>query len=103
MQTRWVYQLGVLRGAIEKLDALHEEWLRTRDSLPADAKPGTPAFDDALAAHYAECWSYLDDWAIHGHALQEINAAARHAPSPLAPHPTTRATLAAGPTHTVRR
>ncbi|WP_437053510.1 hypothetical protein [Streptomyces sp. enrichment culture] len=103
MQTRWAYQLGVLRAALERLDALHEEWLHTRDSLPADAHPGTPAYDDALAEHHAECWSHLDDWAIHGHVLHEINAAAQHAPSPLAPRPTTRAARAAGRTHAVRR
>ncbi|QNT91931.1 hypothetical protein HEP81_01602 [Streptomyces griseofuscus] len=72
VQSRWVYQLGVLR-----------------DALPATAKPGTPDFDDALAEHHAESWSYLDDWATHGKALREINTAARKAPSPLVPAPAT--------------
>ncbi|UXY34400.1 methyltransferase domain-containing protein [Streptomyces albidocamelliae] len=88
VQSRWVYQLGVLRDALDRLDELHEQWLVTRDALPATAKPGTPDFDDALAAHHAESWSYLDDWATHGKALREINTAARKAPSPLAPTPT---------------
>ncbi|MFJ6529982.1 hypothetical protein ACIQMZ_32555 [Streptomyces longwoodensis] len=87
MQSRWVYQLGVLRDALDRLDELHEQWLVTRDALPATAKPGTPDFDDALAEHHAESWSYLDDWATHGKALREINTAARKAPSPLAPTP----------------
>ncbi|MFC9131395.1 hypothetical protein ACFT4A_31780 [Streptomyces sp. NPDC057099] len=85
VQSRWVYQLGVLRYALDRLDALHEQWLITRDALPATAKPGTPAFDDALAGHHAESWSYLDDWATHGKAIREINTAARNAPSPLLP------------------
>ncbi|WP_241678712.1 hypothetical protein [Streptomyces lasalocidi] len=87
MQSRWVYQLGVLRDALDRLDELHEQWLVTRDALPATAKPGTPDFDDVLAEHHAESWSYLDDWATHGKTLREINTAARKAPSPLAPTP----------------
>ncbi len=87
VQNRWAYQLGHLRSAIDKLDALHEQWVHARDSLPADAPPGTPTFDDALAEYHAESWGYLDDWATHGSALREINTAARHSRSPLAPPP----------------
>ncbi|BDH07225.1 hypothetical protein [Streptomyces seoulensis] len=79
--------MGVLKAALDRLDALHEQWLLARDALPSTAVPGTPEFDDVLAEHHAECWSYLDDWATHGKTLQEINAAARAAPSPLAPAP----------------
>ncbi|MFF3412549.1 hypothetical protein ACFYW8_41730 [Streptomyces sp. NPDC002742] len=89
VQHRWVYHLGVLRAALDRLDELTEQWLETRDSLPANAQPGTPEFDDALAEYHAESWSYLDDWATHSQALREINTAARNAPSPLAPPPTT--------------
>ncbi|WP_258037958.1 MULTISPECIES: hypothetical protein [unclassified Streptomyces] len=89
VQNRWVYQLGVLQTTLDRLDELHEQWLETRDSLPANAKPGTPVFDDALAEHHAESWSYLDDWACHSQALREINSTARDIPSPLAPPPTT--------------
>ncbi|MGW4441925.1 hypothetical protein [Streptomyces sp. NPDC004682] len=88
MQDRWTYQMGVLHDALDRLDELHEQWLATRDGLPASARPGTPEFDDALAEHHAESWSYLDDWALHGTILREINTAARNAPSPLAPSPT---------------
>ncbi|MDF6066127.1 MULTISPECIES: hypothetical protein [unclassified Streptomyces] len=87
VQSRWVYQLGVLHAALGRLDELHEEWLEIRDALPATAKPGTADFDDALAEHHAKSWSYLDDWATHGKALREINSAARKARSPLAPIP----------------
>mgnify|MGYP001064376800 CR=1 FL=1 len=87
VQSRWVYQLGVLHAALDRLEQLHEQWLETRDALPTTAKPGTTAFDDALAEYHAESWSYLDDWATHGKTLREINAAARSAPSPLAPAP----------------
>ena len=85
VQSRWVYQLGVLRDSLGRLDELHGQWLETRDALPATAKPGTADFDDALAEHHAESWSYLDDWATHGKALREINSAALIARSPLAP------------------
>ncbi|MGW5868242.1 DUF317 domain-containing protein [Streptomyces sp. NPDC055239] len=87
VQGRWVYQLGVLRDALDRLDELHEQWLETRDTLPDTAKPGTTDFDDALAEHHAESWSYLDAWATHGTTLREINTAARKARSPLAPAP----------------
>ncbi|MFJ5265528.1 hypothetical protein ACIQAC_34180 [Streptomyces sp. NPDC088387] len=87
VQSRWVYQLDVLHTALDRLDELHEQWLQTRDALPIAARPGTAAFDDALAEHHAESWSYLDDWATHGKALQEINSAVRQARSPLAPLP----------------
>jgi hypothetical protein len=98
VQGRWAYQLGVLHAALDKLDELHQQWLATQDALPTTATPGTPAFDDALAEHRAESWSYLDDWATHAGALCEINAAARKAPAPLhstpcaAPIPGRRAT-----------
>ncbi|MGW7008218.1 hypothetical protein ACWGCW_36890 [Streptomyces sp. NPDC054933] len=103
VQNRWAYQLGVLHAALDRLDALHDQWLQTRDSLPLDARPGTAAFDDALAEYHAECWSYLDDWATHGHSLRDINAAARHAPSPLAPPPTATSFRATGRSGPVRR
>ncbi|MCX2969471.1 MULTISPECIES: hypothetical protein [Streptomyces] len=96
-----MWQLGVLKDALDRLDVLHEEWRQTRDSLAIDARPGTPAYDDALAEYHAESWSYLDDWASHGQAVLDINTAARRAPSCLAPRPT--ATTAAGRTSTVRR
>ncbi|MEU6243991.1 hypothetical protein [Streptomyces sp. NPDC047024] len=87
VQGRWVYQLGVLRDALDRLDELHQRWLLTRDALPVTAVPGTAQYDDALAEHHAESWSYLDDWASHGHTIREINTAYRSAPSPLAPTP----------------
>ncbi|MFJ9900702.1 hypothetical protein ACIQPR_46000 [Streptomyces sp. NPDC091280] len=103
MQSHWGYRLGVLHTALGQLDTLNQEWLRTRDALPAGATPGTPAFDNALAEHHAACWSHLDDWATHGHIIGDINFAARHAPSPLAPPPRATPTAAAGRTVEVRR
>lgn len=84
VQSRWVYQLGLLRDALDRLEQLHEQWLETRDALPVTAEPGTADFDDALAEHHAESWSYLDNWATHGKTLREINTASRKARSPLA-------------------
>ncbi|MER6500143.1 hypothetical protein ABT218_12310 [Streptomyces sp. NPDC001455] len=95
VQSRWVYQLGVLRSALDQLDELHAQWLEIHDVLR-----GTPDFDGALADHHAESWSYLETWATHGVALREINTAARTAPSSLAPGPTT--TPAHGPAPTAR-
>ncbi|MFD8847596.1 hypothetical protein [Streptomyces sp. NPDC059604] len=95
VQSRWIYQVGVLHTALDRLDDLHEQWLETQDGLPT-AKPGNPAFDDALAEHHAESWSYLGDWAAHGHILREINSAARKAPSPLAPAPAAAPATAPG-------
>ncbi|MFD6434361.1 hypothetical protein [Streptomyces venezuelae] len=87
VQGRWVYQLGILRDALDRLDELHQQWLKTRNELPATTGSDTPDFDDTLAEHHAESWSYLDDWATHGKTLGEINTAARNARSPLAPAP----------------
>ncbi|GGW04463.1 MULTISPECIES: hypothetical protein [Streptomyces] len=87
VQGRWIYQLSVLRDALDRLDELHDEWQATRDTLPITAQPGTPDYDDALAEHHAESWSYLYDWSTHGKAIREINTAARSIRSPLAPTP----------------
>ena len=100
-QNRWGYQLSVLNTALDRLDALDEDWQETRDILPSG--PGTPLFDDALADHHTESWSYLDDWATHGYVLIDINSAARHTPSPLAPPPTATAAPASGRSTAVRR
>lgn len=103
VQSRWVWQLGTLHNALDQLDTLHEQWLQLREELPAEARPGTPLFDDALADHYADAWSSLDDWATNGQVVLDINAAARRAPSPLAPRPTTTATPSTGHSSVVRR
>lgn len=87
VQGRWAYQLGVLHAALDRLAELDEQWRHARDNLPTTAQPGTPMFDEALAEHHAEMWSYLDDWATHGKAIREINAATQKAPSPPAPNP----------------
>lgn len=39
---RWAWQLGTLRDALDRLDALHQEWQQTRAGLPLTA--GTDAF-----------------------------------------------------------
>ncbi|MEU6814080.1 hypothetical protein [Streptomyces sp. NPDC046860] len=87
VQGRWIYQLGVLQSALDRLDELREQWLVARDALPIGARPGTVEFDDALADHHAESWSLLDEWATHGAVLREINTASRRASSPLARAP----------------
>ncbi|MFE9308097.1 hypothetical protein ACFYM5_10390 [Streptomyces sp. NPDC006706] len=56
-----------------------------------------------LADHDTEAWSYLDDWATHGHAVIDINTAAGSAPSPLAPPPTAKPAPVADRTAPVRR
>ncbi|WP_406357248.1 hypothetical protein OHB56_32910 [Streptomyces sp. NBC_01635] len=101
LQPRWAWQLGTLRDALDRLDTLHQEWQQTCADLPLTALPGTPTYDDALADHDAEAWSYLDDWATHGHAVIDITTTARSTPSPLAP--TAKPTLVADRTTPVRR
>ncbi|MCM2579685.1 hypothetical protein [Streptomyces meridianus] len=83
-QNRWGHQLGILHAALDRLDTLHQEWMGRRERLPAGDRPGTPAFEDALAEHHATCWRCLEDWARHGHVLRDINSAARRASSLLA-------------------
>ncbi|MGW2477918.1 hypothetical protein [Streptomyces sp. NPDC001665] len=83
VQTRWVYQLGLLNKALDQLDELEQQWLETQDSLSS----GTPAYEDALAEHHAEEWHALDEWTTHGKVILEVNVAARRAPSALAPRP----------------
>ncbi|MFD8064208.1 hypothetical protein ACFXA0_24145 [Streptomyces cyaneofuscatus] len=87
MQGRWIYQLSVLRDALNRLNELHDEWQATRDTLPIAAQPGTPVYEDALAEYHAESWSCLDDWSTHGRVISEVNTAARGIRSPLAPTP----------------
>ncbi|KOV35685.1 hypothetical protein ADK58_02990 [Streptomyces sp. XY152] len=77
----WPGQLTILEEALSHLDALDAQWRQTRAQLPEGAGPGSEAYVDALDAHHAECWSYLDDWACHGRAILDIQAAARQAPS----------------------
>ncbi|MEF9902117.1 hypothetical protein [Streptomyces sp. P9-A2] len=103
VQPRWAWQLGTLRDALDRLDTLHQEWQQTCADLPLTARPGTPAYDDALVDHYAEAWSYLDDWATHGHAVIDINTTARSTQSRLAPPPTAKSAPVVGRTTPVRR
>jgi hypothetical protein len=82
----WNHQLAALRAAAAELGTLHGAWRRTLASLPDGAGPGLPAYDEALAEHYAECWSDLDTWALYGPALIKIDAAAtQHNPPPGSP------------------
>ncbi|MCX2923611.1 hypothetical protein [Streptomyces sp. NEAU-W12] len=77
----WPGQLTILEEALSHLDTLDAQWHQTRAQLPEDAGPGSEAYVDALDAHHAESWSYLDDWACHGRAILDIQAATRRAPS----------------------
>ncbi|MEV7955296.1 hypothetical protein [Streptomyces sp. NPDC088141] len=83
IQNRWVWQLGTLDTALERLQALQTEWTDVRDSLPGFASPGTEEYDGALSDRNADAWTYLDDWSTHGQAVLDIHAAAQRAPSPL--------------------
>ncbi|WP_225797359.1 hypothetical protein [Streptomyces aculeolatus] len=77
----------MLHFALDRLDDLHEQWCQTRDRLPANASPGTAAYDDAQAEYHAEAWSHLDTWSTHGDALREIDTASRHASARPSPSP----------------
>ncbi|MEU6353072.1 hypothetical protein ABZ896_27715 [Streptomyces sp. NPDC047072] len=82
---RYTWQVRELRDSTARLYAVHDEWLAMRRALPAQARPGTQAFEDPLAESYAEAWHYLDQWAIHGQALFAINALAQRQPKASAP------------------
>ncbi|MFH8293637.1 hypothetical protein [Streptomyces sp. NPDC018059] len=108
IQSRWPWQLGVLDYALKRLGTLQHEWLEARDALPPTARPGSFAYDDALAERNEEAWSYLDDWSSHGKALLEIQAAAQDLPprSPALISATTHARPAAPsapPSSVIRR
>ncbi|MFD5478598.1 hypothetical protein [Streptomyces hawaiiensis] len=86
MRDSWPGQLSILEEALRRLHALDEQWRQTMAQLPEGAGPGTGAYDNALDEHHAECWSYLDDWACHGRAILDIQAATRRAgPQPKRP------------------
>ncbi|MEU8482405.1 hypothetical protein [Streptomyces sp. NPDC048641] len=71
---RYAWQVRELHDATDGLYAVHDDWLAVRRALPGTAKPGTKAFEEPLAESYAEAWSYLDQWAIHGQAIFAVNA-----------------------------
>ncbi|MFD3563538.1 hypothetical protein ACFWVU_28285 [Streptomyces sp. NPDC058686] len=74
---RYAWQVRELRDATQRLYAVHDDWLAERAALPESARPGTKAYEEPLAESYAEAWSYLDQWAIHGQALFAVNALAQ--------------------------
>ncbi|ROQ70154.1 hypothetical protein EDD93_4661 [Streptomyces sp. 840.1] len=73
---RYAWQVGELHEATQHLYAVHADWRTERAALPDNARPGTRAYEEPLAESYAEAWSYLDQWAIHGQALFAVNALA---------------------------
>ncbi|WP_407549061.1 hypothetical protein QOM21_08080 [Streptomyces sp. Pv4-95] len=103
IQSRWAWQLGVLGTALDQLAVLQKEWLAIRDILHPSARPGTTQYEEERFYRNAEAGHYLDEWATHGYALHDINSAALHCSSPLAPPPTMTAVPAPGRTAPVRR
>ncbi|MFE2587743.1 hypothetical protein ACFXDD_02080 [Streptomyces anthocyanicus] len=75
----WPGQLTILEEALSHLDTLDARWQETRAQLSEGTGPGSAAYVDALDEHHAECWSYLDDWACHGRAILDIQAATHRA------------------------
>jgi hypothetical protein len=74
IQMRWPWQLATADAALDLLAALERVWLDTLDALPPFAKPGTEAYDDAVAERNAEAWHYLNELALHGQAMLDIHA-----------------------------
>ncbi|MDF3292397.1 hypothetical protein [Streptomyces silvisoli] len=83
IRPHWPGRLAALHHALDRLNALQHEWLETRATLPASAKPGTEAYDDVLDERNSEAWHYLGEWSAHGQALLDIHAAALKTPSRL--------------------
>lgn len=88
VQARWAWQITLLHEAATELDALHQDWQTTRDTLPADAAPGSAAYEDAFAERTADAWHALDTWANHGRALLEIHTTTQRTRPAPAPSPT---------------
>ncbi|GAA2442407.1 hypothetical protein GCM10010433_49440 [Streptomyces pulveraceus] len=103
IQARWVWELGTLHTALERLRTLQSEWVEYRDSLSASTGPGTDQYDDPLADRNADAWTYLDDWATHGQSILDIHVAARQAPPPLTTRAPVQGPAPAARTATVRR
>ncbi|MET9185149.1 hypothetical protein ABZX63_07800 [Streptomyces tendae] len=82
---RYAWQIRELRDATQRLYAVYDDWLAVRAALPDSAHPGTQAYEEPLAESYAEAWSYLDQWAIHGQALFAVNALAQRQSNASAP------------------
>ncbi|MFD9715784.1 hypothetical protein [Streptomyces sp. NPDC059076] len=73
----WVSQLGILTSATHGLDTVRASWDETLDSLPPNARPGTPVYDTAVTERDEAAWPLLDLWALHGQTVLDIRAAAR--------------------------
>ncbi|MFF3640357.1 hypothetical protein [Streptomyces sp. NPDC002564] len=91
---RYAWQARELRDATQGLYAVRNDWLAVEAALPESARPGTAAYEEPLAESYAEAWSYLDQWAVHGQALFAVHALAQRNSTA---HPSTLA--ATGPVH----
>ncbi|WP_108952653.1 hypothetical protein [Streptomyces fragilis] len=75
----WPWQLGVLEQSLEQINELQRQWLRTRETLPWDAVPGTDAYDDTIGERNEEAWHPLSEWRDHGQALLDIHTTLQHA------------------------
>ncbi|MFR9723995.1 hypothetical protein ACL02R_11610 [Streptomyces sp. MS19] len=77
---RWSHGLDTLASALERIDALEAE------------RAGASDQEEAVFVRNEEAWPALDDWAVHGHVLIEIDVAAqqRNAASPPSPAPRPR-------------
>lgn len=102
---RYSWQVRELREATQRLYAVRDDWLAARAALPESARPGTKAYEEPLAESYAEAWSYLDQWAVHGQALFAVNALAQKQSTASTPTLSTMASLPKGAaaSPTVRR
>lgn len=95
---RWPWQLSELTKALDRLEALRDEWAKAREA-GRTSRPTHEQFIDALAERNAEAWSELDTWATQGRALIDVHFAAFKTPAPVptkVPGPTLMATAAAG-------
>ena len=96
---RYAWQVRELRDATERLYAVRDDWMKVHRALP-ESHLDDAAYEEALAESYADAWSELDQWALHGQALFAVNALAQkqpHANSAVAaiapPAPTTAAAI----------
>ncbi|MFG2981396.1 hypothetical protein ACGFYQ_09060 [Streptomyces sp. NPDC048258] len=72
VQTRWMWQLAQLRGALNWIEAAHEGYQEFRTAQPQANKDALQAAADF---RNAEAWHALDTWMVHGRAVLEIHTA----------------------------
>ncbi|GAA3903925.1 hypothetical protein GCM10022244_12620 [Streptomyces gulbargensis] len=79
VQTRWVWQLDQLRGALDRVVAAQTAFTDWQDTHP---HMSDELVHRARATRDKRAWDGLNDWITHGRAVLEIHATALRAGRP---------------------